>query len=116
MYKTVVTLSKKTVVYLSLMLIISSLAIVASYTSVLAVKDVPTTKNSAYLKKITNCLSLDVLAKAEHDKGTEQLGGQVENCYNQRSGYSSDTILSRSHPTVGDTYDQFYKTHRRIHY
>ena len=115
MYKTVVTLSKKTVVYLSLMLI-SNIAVVASYTSVLAVKDVPTTKNSAYLKKLTNCLSLDVLAKAEHDKGTEQLGGQVENCHNQRSGYSSDSILSRSHPTIGDTYDQFYKTHRRIHY
>lgn len=98
-------------------MLISSIAIVASYTSVLAVKDVPTTKNSAYLKKLTNCLSLYVLAKAEHDKGsTEQLGGQVENCHNQRSGYSSDSILSRPHPTVGDTYDQFYKTHRRIHY
>ena len=116
MYKTVVTLSKKTVVYISLILI-SSIAIVASYTSVLAVKDIPTTKNSADLKKLTNCLSLDVLAKAEHEKGTEQLGGQVENCHNQRSGYySSDSILSRSHPTIGDTYDQFYKTHRRTHY
>jgi hypothetical protein len=115
MYKTAVTLSKKTVVYLSLMLI-SSIAIVASYTSVLAVKDVPTSKDSAYLTKLTNCLSLDVLAKGEHYKGTEQLRGQVENCHNQHSSYSADSILSRSHPVIGDTYDQFYKTHRRIHY
>jgi hypothetical protein len=106
MYKTTMTLSKKTVAYLSIILI-SSIAIVTSYTSVLAVKDVPTTKNSTHLKKLTNCLSLDLLAKGEHDKGTGQLGGQVENCHNQRLGYSSDSILSRS---------QFYKIHKRTHY